>query len=1095
MANKKIIQALFEEHAHHFPNHIAAVKGNEQLTYSELNRRANQLAHYLKSLGLKPDSPIALCLERSFDFLITLVAILKAGGAYLPIDASQPEDRLFFLLQDSKASILITQSMFKDKFKPYQGTLVLLDIDDKVINQQAWNNPSPTNTPEHLAYIIYTSGSTGTPKGVLIEHRSVVNYCHWFAHYTQCKPQQRIDFSANPIFDMSVTTTVVPLMLGLTVVLCEEKTKKEIHSYLHYLAKARINIIKLTPSYFKVLLHEIKNNFITLPHLHSIILGGENLSAAECQSWLKSYPKHVLFNEYGPTEATVAVSTYKVTNLNCSYLDTNVPIGIAGTNMSCIILDANNEPVPDGEVGELFIGGTCLARGYLNQLQLTQERFITLSKTRLYKTGDLCKKRPDGTIEYLGRIDEQVKIRGYRIEPSEIEKHMIGHPGIEEVAVLPQKDAFGEQRLVAYYVLKDPEASLNTNQIRQHLHQKVPEYMVPTVFVNVDKFPLTRNGKLDKAALPVPLLTASYNYTEPVTALEKKLARIWSDELGVQLIGIHDNFFDLGGHSLSAARIISKINDELNRTISLSDFYKATNIAALAPIVRNTKRNKKKTKNKTVSYHKISHLPLSDFQFLLWMSHIFEPRAQKLNIVARKRFSGHLNEKALDFAFQAILKKHETLTYQIFKLKPAQKTQKKWSFKLATTDLTMLPSHKSEKELQDSMTQLIDFYPWPKKTALIIGKLFYLTENESELQICIPHLISDEHCTDILFAELSHFYERYTHLMLDEIALDSHFKEHIFNERSAMKIHLDEDIPFWEKYLKDTHLFTFPEEYIVRNMQAEQIPYSTYSVIPEASLNHFKLFCELNHISINNALCAVIALALRNCSGNCKSETPYTLMNIIQSTRDNPMYDNTIGCFLRVEPAKIILDEAATLTGLSQELRNSIIDTSNYQHCSNLIKLSSIGSFKPNILENIFTHLITPLYLKLLNIPSIYRKILKRCGSRMISFKRNTKFVINLNIRTNFTDLTNKNLKLFGLNTKQIKNNKDDLLAIDYIFEASFIRDDNENVHQLVISANLRPEFREKIALEAIQIMNSVGFEKNLHEASLKYEEEEQLLS
>lgn len=227
MANKKIIQALFEEYAHHFPHHIAALRGNDKLTYSELNRRANQLAHYLQDTGLKPDTPIALCLDRSFDFLITLIAVLKAGCAYLPIDSSQPEERLLFLLHNSQTPILITKSAFKDKFTAYQGTVILLDLENKNIQKQASDNPSLANNPENLAYIIYTSGSTGTPKGVLIEHGSVVNYCHWFADYTRCKPQQRIDFSANPIFDMSVSTTIVPLMLGLTVVLCDDVIKKK----------------------------------------------------------------------------------------------------------------------------------------------------------------------------------------------------------------------------------------------------------------------------------------------------------------------------------------------------------------------------------------------------------------------------------------------------------------------------------------------------------------------------------------------------------------------------------------------------------------------------------------------------------------------------------------------------------------------------------------------------------------------------------------------------------------------------------------------------------------------------------------------------
>lgn len=257
MANK-IIQSLFEEYASDFPHHIAAQSGTEKLTYNDLNHRANQLAHYLLNRGLKPDTPVALCLERSFDFLITLMAILKAGGAYLPLDASQPQERLLFLLHNSQCPILITHSAYQDHFAPFQGNVVMLDRERASINKYAPDNPILNNTPENLAYIIYTSGSTGTPKGVLIEHHSVVNYCLWFADYTRCKPQQRIDFSANPIFDMSVTTSIVPLMLGLTVVICEDNTRKEISSYLQYLARSRINIMKLTPSFLRCCCMELR---------------------------------------------------------------------------------------------------------------------------------------------------------------------------------------------------------------------------------------------------------------------------------------------------------------------------------------------------------------------------------------------------------------------------------------------------------------------------------------------------------------------------------------------------------------------------------------------------------------------------------------------------------------------------------------------------------------------------------------------------------------------------------------------------------------------------------------------------------------------
>lgn len=1078
MANK-IIQGLFEEYASDFPHHIAAQCGTERLTYSDLNHRANQLAQYLLNRGIKPDTPVALCLERSFDFLITLMAILKAGGGYLPLDASQPQERLLFLLHNSQCPILITHSVYQDQFASFQGNVIILDKERTSINNYAAENPISNNTPENLAYIIYTSGSTGTPKGVLIEHHSVVNYCLWFADYSQCKPQQRIDFSANPIFDMSVTTSIVPLMLGLTVVICEDNTKKEISSYLQYLAKSRINIMKLTPSFFKVLLHGAKNEPMPLPHLNTIILGGENLSASECQSWLDLYPNHILFNEYGPTEATVAVSAYGVNRLNCHLLEGNVPIGIAGTNMGFTILDANHQPVADGDEGELFISGKCLARGYLNQVQFSQEHFLFINDTRFYKTGDLCKKRTDGMIEYLGRMDDQVKIRGFRIEPNEILKHLWTHPDIKEVTLLAQKDTFGEQKLIVYYIPKKDSIVINTTQLRRYLQKDLPEYMIPTGFVRMESFPLTANGKLDKSAFPVPLLATNHNYVEPVTVLEKKLTQIWYEELGVQLIGLYDDFFDLGGHSLSAARIISKINAELSRNIRISDFYKASNIATLASKIKKTKNKNMRKRNKHFDYYKTRNIPLSDFQFLLWMTNTFEPRARKLNIVDRKRLQGYLNEKALEFAFQAVLKKHRALTFQILKLQPAQKIQKNWSFNLDVVDLTTLSSNQSDMELQQSMAHLINFYPWPKKTPLVIAKLFFLPDNESELQICMPHFISDDHCTDILFSELSQFYLKYNELSINEIKTDSHFKEHIFNERTAMKMHLEEDIQFWEKYLQDANLFTFPEEHIIPNMQAEGVPYSTYSILPEESLLRLKLFCERNHISMNNALCAIIALALRNCCGHCYQGNPSTFLNRIQSTRDNSNYDNTIGCFLRIEPTKIVLDAKTSLIHLSQQIRNAMIDTSSYQYCPNLVKLCSINSLKPTKIKKALAYFLTPLYMKLLKIPSLYRKILQHCGSRMISFKRNNEFLININIRSNFIDSSNKSLEFCGLSTKSIDGNKYDLLSIDYIFEASFIRDANTNIRHLVISANLKPVFREKITQEVIQIMNTLELDNH----------------
>ena len=496
------IHGSVEEHVRQTPNSIAAICEDESLTYQELNERANQLAHYLRAIGAQPDLPVAICMDRSIDLLIVILGILKSGSAYVPLDPLHPESRLLFKLQDNNNPIIIIKADQKEKLINYSGKIVLLDIDSTKICQQPTHNPTSIVTHKHLAYVIYTSGSTGNPKGVLIEHGSVLNHHLWFKEYSHCQPHQRIDFSSNYIFDMAVTTTIIPLMLGLTIVICNDEVKKVVRHYLNYLEDNTVNIIKMTPSYFKVLLHEVKNNPIALPHLRAIVLGGENLSTADCTSWLAIYPDHVLYNEYGPTEATVAVSHYKVSHMNLSSLGISVPIGNPGSQMDCYILNPDNTPVQPGEMGELCISGLCLARGYLNQPELTHQQFINITishntRVRIYKTGDLCRYLPDGSIEYLGRADNQVKIRGFRVEPGEIERSLIAHPDIKDVVVLAQKEDLHE-KLIAYYVLNSHNTSPMVSQIRQYLEDLLPNYMIPAAFVRVDFFPLTANGKLDR---------------------------------------------------------------------------------------------------------------------------------------------------------------------------------------------------------------------------------------------------------------------------------------------------------------------------------------------------------------------------------------------------------------------------------------------------------------------------------------------------------------------------------------------------------------------------------------------------------------------
>jgi len=1084
MSIQHTIHRLFEAQVESNPIHIAAIHLEQSITYIELNQKANQLAHHLREIGIRSSIQVGVCMDRSIDLLIVIMGILKAGGAYLPLDPSHPQSRLLFTLEDNATPLLITNSDLNEKFSPYSGKFILWDQDKAAIHKQSIDNLIDITNIQDLAYIIYTSGSTGIPKGVLIEHRSVVNYCNWFANYSGCIPQQYIDFSSNYIFDMAVTTSIVPLLLGLTVVIFDDQIKKSPQDYLHALQKHHINIVKMTPSYFKVLLHEIKNNTVTLPDLKSIILGGENLPSLDCTTWLSLYPQHTIFNEYGPTEATVAVSQYKLSSDNIDSLDVNVPIGKPGPNMDCLILDNNNIQVTDGDIGELHIGGVCLARGYLNRQEQTDKQFIKnpfkneSSFDRLYKTGDLCRRLPDDTIEYVGRIDEQVKIRGFRIEPGEIEKYLATHPAIAQVVVLIREEHLSEKRLIAYYILKQTKKPPTTSQLRQYLLTHLPHHMIPSAFVRIDSLPLTANGKLDRNELPIPRFTNSQHYLAPRSDLEKKLAVIWSEELNIKLIGLKDDFFELGGHSLSAARIVSKINNTLGKNVPLHDFYQAPTIAKLVANIHKEKEIDMDVLTDTRPTQQESKLlPLSDFQLMLWMSNTFEPKAKKLNIVSRRRLQGRLNREALNFAFNAVLQKHEILTFHVLKYRPGQYVRTNLPFNIIEKNLESLSDAESELTLTASIEELMTCYPWPKDQPLLIARLFNLKENKTELQVCMPHVASDDVFPDILLTDLSEFYLMFNDSTnMTKRIPDKQYRDYIFNEQQYFKTHIDRDIRFWKNYLKDADLFAFPPQMIIKDMAEKNMPYSTYMKIPETHLNVLQKLCAIHRVSLQDGLCAALALALINGINSKSMKSHQFFMNIVKSTRDNMSYDHTIGCFLRLEPIKVEINKKSTFTQLAKQIRQSTIDTNPYQRCSSLVKIACIGLFQKgkNRARSLLIRFGISLYTILIRNPTLNKKVLKYCGY-LFPIDQSNLFIINFNMQRNFIldgNHTKKN-GLFGLKIKDTKVFQYDLLNIDNLFDICFFRDTNTNIPYVVISANLKPSFREEIAKEMISVIGA----------------------
>ena len=548
----RCVHELFEEQVARTPDAVALVHEDTQLTYGELNARANRLAHYLRECGVMPDTRVALCMERSIELVVSLLAVLKAGGAYVPLDPSYPLDRLEYMLEDCGARIFLSRS---GEPSAVDGDAQRIDV-DRVDGRGSVENLGLVWSSDATAYIMYTSGSTGTPKGVLVPHRAIARLVINNG-YADFGADDRVAFAANPAFDASTMEVWAPLLNGGRIVVIEQDTLLTPERFKEHLLVQGVTVLWLTAGLFAQYADALSEAF---GRLRFLIVGGDVLDVnAISQVLAHGRPRHLL-NGYGPTETTTFAATYEVRALGDRV--TSIPIGRPIANTRVYILDEHLEPVPIGVAGELYIGGAGVARGYLNRPELTAERFIAspfVAGDRLYKTGDVARYLADGNIEYLGRNDFQVKIRGFRIELGEIESALLQYAGIRDAVVVACDDR-GEKRLVAYYTAAD--ASLNeAESLRTHLQNRLPEYMVPAAYVHLDVLPLTANGKVDRKALPAPDDTAyaSREYAAPQGAVEEAIAQIWSELLGVDRVGRNDNFFELGGHSLLVVRVIDRM--------------------------------------------------------------------------------------------------------------------------------------------------------------------------------------------------------------------------------------------------------------------------------------------------------------------------------------------------------------------------------------------------------------------------------------------------------------------------------------------------------------------------------------------------------
>ena len=817
----KCIHQLFEEQVERSPDAVAVRFEDQQLTYRELNARANQLARYLITQGVGPEVLVALCMERSLEIVVGILAILKAGGAYVPLDPVNPKERLAFMLEDAKPAVLVTQQRLLENFPHSHTRIVCLDRDWGQIAKEKTENTESKTTSDSMAYAIYTSGTTGQPKGVMISHHNIGRLFRatesWF-HFSKNDVWTMFHSYA---FDFSVWEIWGALLYGGRVVVVPFWVTRSPEKFYELLWREQVTVLNQTPSAFRQLIQADRSigNRSDLV-LRLIIFGGEALDFQSLQPWLgrhgDQYPQ--LINMYGITETTVHV-TYRVVRSTDVKQGAGSLIGVPLSDLSLYVLDKNRQLVPVGVPGELYVGGAGVGLGYLNRPELTDERFVLNpfngSKTgKLYKTGDLVRRLSNGELEYLGRTDAQVKIRGFRIELEEIESVLGRHPSVREVVVQALEDGDASavlrtgKQLVAYVVPKQ-ESVPAINELRSYLKEKLPEYMIPSAFVLLDTVPLTSNGKVDRKALPAPEQNRrdpEESYVAPRTPVEEMLAEIWAELLKLETIGIYDNFFDLGGHSLLATQVNSRIRETLQAELPLRAQFESPTIAELAERVDIIRRSAHALQTlPMLPVSRAGDLPLSFSQERLWFLDQLEPGSSVYNMSGAYRLSGRLDITALERSLNEIVRRHEALrtTFSSVDGVPRQVIATQTILSLPVIDVSADSPSTREEQARRCSTQFarrpFDLSQGP----LIRAALVRLSEEEHILLLGMHHIVSDGWSMAIFFRELSALYEAYTNGKASPLAeLPIQYADYAVWQRNWLKGEvLETQLSYWKKQL------------------------------------------------------------------------------------------------------------------------------------------------------------------------------------------------------------------------------------------------------------------------------------------------------
>ena len=751
------VQSLFEAQVESSPDAIALIFKDEQLTYAELNAKSNRLAHHLIVLGVGPEVLVGICAERSMEMIVGLLGILKAAGAWVPLDPDYPKERLSFMLEDAQVAAVVTQKHLEGRLPQHRARRVYIDT----LDCETYPDTDAIAQPHHLAYVIYTSGSTGRPKGVMIEHRCLVNYIEAAARLYRLQPEDRILQFASISFDVSVREIFMSLTSGATLVLCPDP-RMDAERFFSSCRGWRITLLSLPTAYWHGLANAIDSEGLQVEQsLRLISAGGEKMLADRLAVWRRAAPHLRLINSYGPTETTVSATAWEAPH-DCD-MPAPIPIGRPLANTTVYILDLYLNPVPIGVPGEIHIGGAGLARGYLNRPELTTQKFIRNPfsddpEARLYKTGDLARYLGDGNIEFIGRIDTQVKIRGFRIELGEIEAVLMQHRAVGEAVVIATDTARGDKRLVAY-VVKHEDAS--PSELHGFLKDKLPEYMLPSAIVVLDRLPISPNGKLDRQALPAPEYRSEEAFVAPQTPTEETLAAIWAQVLKLDQIGIHDNFFDLGGHSLLATQVISRVRAAFDIDLPLHALFEGPTIRDLAVAIISHANPRKHAIRRLPRTGAEQIFPLSLAQQRLWFIQQLEPGSGTYNITKALRLRGALDVSALTQSLNEIIRRHESLRTAFSDDGEKQLVQPTVTLEVPLSDLSELAFGDRKARIgrlaADHATQPFDL----SRAPLLRAQLIRFNDDDHVLFLSMHHIVSDGTSLGLLYRELSELYRAY----------------------------------------------------------------------------------------------------------------------------------------------------------------------------------------------------------------------------------------------------------------------------------------------------------------------------------------------